>query len=38
MIFYQKKDCFGAAPKVRAGLALARETHALPGTQQQQFA
>src|SRR5438105_4305834 len=24
------KDCFGATPKVRAGLALARETRALP--------
>ncbi len=28
----QRKDCFGATPKVRAGLALARGTRALPGT------
>jgi serine protease Do len=26
----QRKACFGATPKVRAGLALARETRALP--------
>ncbi len=25
-----KKDCFGATPKVRAGLAVAREARALP--------
>jgi len=24
-----RKDCFGATPKVRAGLAIARETRAL---------
>src|SRR6266545_3398140 len=28
----QRKDCFSATPKVRAGLALARGTRALPGT------
>ena len=27
-----RKDCFGETPKVRAGLAFARETRALPRT------
>src|SRR5207237_8200970 len=28
---FAEKDCFGETPKVRAGLALTRETRALPG-------
>jgi hypothetical protein len=28
---FATKDCFGAPPKVRAGLAFTRETRALPG-------
>jgi hypothetical protein len=27
---FATKDCFGATPKVRAGLAFTRETRALP--------
>jgi hypothetical protein len=29
-----RKDCFGATPKVRAGLAPARKTRALPNDSQ----
>jgi len=28
---FATKDCFGATPKVRAGLAFTREPRALPG-------
>src|SRR2546430_15192852 len=31
LLHREQKDCFGGTPKVRAGLALTRETRALPG-------